>query len=157
MGIFSTALRCWQGILVGLLILAGVLLGYQTFRNHQAAPRTIPVTGTIEATQVEVTAKYTGRIVALPVREGAAVRQGDLLVTLDDAELKAEVSRLDAALGAARAQLRDLLAGARKEEVDEAKASVDRARAQLDDLMAGGPAPGAGHAGGPVHAARATR
>jgi len=123
MGIFSTALRWWQGILVGLLVLAGVLLGYQTFRNHQAAPRTIPVTGTIEATQVEVTAKYTGRIVALPVREGAAVRQGDLLVTLDDAELRAEVSRLDAALGAARAQLRDLLAGARKEEVEEAKAN----------------------------------
>jgi HlyD family secretion protein len=137
MRVFAAALRWWQGILVGLLILAGVLLGYQTFRNHQAAPRALSVTGTIEATQVEVTPKYSGRIVTLSVQEGAPVQKGDLLVTLDDAELTAEVSRLDAALRAARAQLRDLLAGARKEEVAEAKASVERARAQLDDLLAG--------------------
>ncbi|HLC41566.1 MAG TPA: biotin/lipoyl-binding protein, partial [Methylomirabilota bacterium] len=137
MRVFGAALRWWRGIVVVALILAGVLLGYQAFRNNQAAPRALSVTGTIEATQVEVTPKYTGRIVTLPVQEGAQVQKGHLLAALDDMELQAEVSRLQAALRTAQAQLRDLLAGARKEEVEEAKASVERARAQLDDLMAG--------------------
>src|SRR3972149_8745276 len=90
------ALRWWQGIVVGLLILSGVLLGYQTFRNHQAAPRALSVTGTIEATQVEGKPQYSGRIITLSVQEGAPVQKGGLLVTLDEAELGAEGSRLDA-------------------------------------------------------------
>ncbi len=91
----------------------------------------------MEATQVEVSAKYTGRILALLAREGGEVAQGQLLVRLDDQELRAEVERNEAALRTARAQLSDLLAGARKEEIEEARATVERARAQLDDLLAG--------------------
>ena len=102
-----------------------------------SAPSALLVTGTMEATQVEVSAKYTGRIVALQAREGAEVSQGQLLVRLDDQELRAEVERNEAAVKNAQAQLRDLLAGARKEEIEEARATVERARAQLDDLLAG--------------------
>ena len=127
----------WGLIAIGLLVLAVLVFGSWSFLNHQAAPTTLHVTGTIEATQVEVTSKYSGRITALPAREGVAVRQGDLIVALDDAELQADVLRLDAALRQSRAQLQDLLAGSRREEIEEAKASVERARAQLDDLTAG--------------------
>jgi len=157
MRVFGAALRWWRGIVVVALILAGVLLGYQAFRNNQAAPRALSVTGTIEATQVEVTPKYTGRIVTLPVQEGAQVQKGHLLAALDDMELQAEVSRLQAALRTAQAQLRDLLAGARKEEVEEAKASVERARAQLDDLMAGARPQEIEQARSSLRAATATR
>jgi HlyD family secretion protein len=91
----------------------------------------------MEATRVEVSAKITGRIVALLAREGDAVVAGRPLVRLDDAELRSEVRRSEAALKNAEAQLRDLLAGARREEIEEARAGVDRARAQLEDLLAG--------------------
>lgn len=97
----------------------------------------IKVTGTMEATQVEVSAKIAGRITALLAKEGEHVTAGRLLVRLDDEELAAEVRRNEAAVLNARAQLRDLLAGARKEEIEEARAAVERARAQLDDLVAG--------------------
>jgi HlyD family secretion protein len=127
----------WRSIVVGVLILAALILSYRTFWNEQADHRPLHVTGTIEATEVEVTAKYSGRIKTLPVREGATVKKGDLLALLDDEELRAEVTRLTAAVRTARANLQDLLAGTRREEIEEAKAAVARARAQLDDLKAG--------------------
>lgn len=120
-----------------LLVALGVAGSYASrVLNSRAAP-SLSVTGNLEAIQVDVSAKVTGRIVALTVREGDRVRRGQLLVRLDDDELRAEVVRLEAALGSAEAQLRDLLAGARREEIEEARASVARARAQLRDLLAG--------------------
>lgn len=125
-----------------VLILAAVVFlaaagSYGARVLNSSSPSGLVVTGTMEATQVEVSAKYTGRILALLAREGGEVAQGQLLVRLDDQELRAEVERNEAALRTARAQLSDLLAGARKEEIEEARATVERARAQLDDLLAG--------------------
>ena len=117
----------------GLIVLAAVvlisLIGFYGVRVNSRTPATLLVSGTIEATQVEVSAKYAGRIVALLAREGARVAPGQLLVRLDDQELRAEVQRNEAAVRSAEAQLRDLLAGARKEEIEEARQSLKSASA----------------------------
>jgi len=97
----------------------------------------VSLTGTIEALQVDVSAKITGRIVERTVDEGQRVDRGQVLVRLDAGELEAEVRRAEAVLGAAEARLRDLRAGARREEIQEAEARVARAQALLDDLVAG--------------------
>ncbi len=122
-----------------LLVVAALAVGgplASRFLNSLGVP-TIQVTGNMEATQVDVSAKIAGRILSLRVREGDRVTEGHLLVRLDAAELKAEVERAEAALKSAEAQLRDLLAGARREEIEEARATVDRAQSQLNDLLAG--------------------
>jgi len=122
-----------------LLVVAALAVGgplASRFLNSLGVP-TIQVTGNMEATQVDVSAKIAGRILSLRVREGDRVTEGQLLVRLDGAELKAEVERAEAALKSAEAQLRDLLAGARREEIEEARATVDRAQSQLNDLLAG--------------------
>lgn len=122
-----------------LLVVAALAVGgplASRFLNSLGVP-TIQVTGNMEATQVDVSAKIAGRILSLRVREGDRVTEGHLLVRLDDAELKAEVERAEAALKSAEAQLRDLLAGARRQEIEEARATVDRAQSQLNDLLAG--------------------
>src|SRR3990170_5997306 len=94
--------------------------------------------GTVEAkVVVQVGAKITGRVVSISVDQGDPVKAGQVLARLDDAQLRADVARSDAALGAAEAQLRDLEAGTRKEEIEEARANVVRAQAQMDDLLAG--------------------
>ncbi len=95
------------------------------------------VTGMIEATQVDVSAKITGRIVELAAREGQHVERGQLLARLDAEELAAEVRRTEAAVRAAEAELANLVAGARREEIREAEARAAQARARLDDLLAG--------------------
>ncbi|MBI2462108.1 MAG: efflux RND transporter periplasmic adaptor subunit [Candidatus Rokubacteria bacterium] len=128
-------------LLIGLLLLAAGLaaaaLGWRALADREAGRRAVKVSGTVEATRVEVAAKISGRILAIAVREGEAVVPGQLLVRLDDEELEAAAARLAAALGTARAELRDLEAGARREELEEAQAAVARARARLRDLEAG--------------------
>ncbi len=97
----------------------------------------VAVTGTVEATQVEVSAKATGRVVELAVREGQRVQRGQLVARLDTEALEADVGRAEAAVRQAEAQLRDLLAGARPEEIREAEARVAGAEARLQELLAG--------------------
>ncbi|MBI4637460.1 MAG: efflux RND transporter periplasmic adaptor subunit [Candidatus Rokubacteria bacterium] len=108
-----------------------------TARRFDGGDRPLAVTGTIEATQVDVSTKLTGRIVELTVREGQPVERGQLLVRLDAGELLAEMRRTEAQVRAAEAQLSDLEAGARREEIAEAEARAARAQAQLADLLAG--------------------
>ena len=87
------------------------------------------VTGTIEATQVDVSVKITGRILERLVNEGDKVTRGQPLVRLDDSELAADVRRLEAGLRSAQATLRDLEKGARPQEIEDARAAVSSAEA----------------------------
>ncbi len=103
--------------------------------RHDTDP--LSVTGTIEATQVDISPRVTGRIVERTVREGQPVEKGQLVARLDDEQLTAELRRAEASLRAWEAQLRDLRAGARPQEIQEAEATASRAQAQLNDLMAG--------------------
>jgi len=124
---------------IGLLILLVLGLAYAYGgRLFGGSPSpAVSVTGTIEATQVDVSARIAGRIRKLIVKEGDRVAEGQLLAELEDEELAAEVKRQAAAVRSAEAALRDLEAGARREEIEEARATVARAQAQLDDLVAG--------------------
>jgi HlyD family secretion protein len=93
------------------------------------APKPVAVTGTIEATQVDVSVKITGRILERLVKEGDRVTRGQVLVRLEDSELAADVRRQDAALRSAQATLRDLQKGARSQEIEDARAVVSSAEA----------------------------
>ncbi|MBM3221632.1 MAG: HlyD family efflux transporter periplasmic adaptor subunit [Candidatus Rokubacteria bacterium] len=118
-------------VLVAVAFVASGAL--QRFRTEEP----LALSGTIEGTQVDVSAKITGRIAELAAREGERVERGRVLARLAADELSAEARRAEGALAAARAQLRDLLAGARPEEIQEAEARAARAEAQLADLLAG--------------------
>ena len=124
-------------VVLAVVALLGLAYAYGDRLRGLGPRQTLSLTGTIEATQIDVSVKITGRIVARLVNEGEAVTRGQLLVRLDPSELGAEVERQEAAVRTAEATLRDLLAGARPEEVREARATVARARALLDDLLAG--------------------
>lgn len=130
--------RALRGVVVVVVVLVGLAAtGLWMLQRRQTPAGDLGVTGTIEAREVDLSPTVAARIVALPIEEGARVRRGELVVQLDDAELRAEVARLEAGVAVAQAQLRDLLAGARREELDEARAQVARAEAQLADLLAG--------------------
>jgi HlyD family secretion protein len=95
------------------------------------------VSGNIEATTVEVSFRIPGRITSRAVDEGMTVSVGQLVATLDNADLVDEVRLREAELAAADAALRELTAGARPQEIARAEAEVRRARAELADLAAG--------------------
>ena len=130
--------RALRGSLaVVALLVAVAVAGLWALSRREGGSPELRVSGTLEGTQVELGAKTVARVLEVRVREGSRVRRGDTLIVLDGAEAAAEVARLEAGLGVARAQLRDLLAGARREEVAEARAMVARAEAQVADLLAG--------------------
>ena len=131
----ARALRGVVLVVVALVALAGVGLWALSRRAPHVAG--LAVTGTIEARDVDLSPKTTARITAIRVEEGSRVRRGDLVIQLDDAELAADVARLEAGVRVAQAQLADLVAGARKEEIAESRAQVARAEASLADLLAG--------------------
>lgn len=86
--------------------------------------------GTLEWDRISLPAVASEPILAIPVREGDAVRAGDLLLQLDPSRAQA---RRDAARGEVerlRGQLSELQAGAREENRNEAAARVRAARAQ---------------------------
>jgi RND family efflux transporter MFP subunit len=77
---------------------------------HIVAPgtleRSLPVTGTLTPfTEATVKAKVAGELVAVPVREGESVKQGQVLARIDLTEVQAKVAAREADVQAAKAQL----------------------------------------------------
>jgi HlyD family secretion protein len=71
--------------------------------------------------KVDVSADITGRIIAIPVKEGDIVKKGDLLLRIDPSQYEASVARAQAAQSGAAAQA--LQATANR---DQAKRLLDR-------------------------------
>jgi HlyD family secretion protein len=115
--------------LVGAAVLVALLGVAATWSLRRLAPppADIAVTGSIEARQIDVSPRITGRIVELAVREGQPVERGQLIARLEPSELAADVRRAQAAVATAEAQLRDLLAGSRAQEIEQARAALRNA------------------------------
>jgi membrane fusion protein (multidrug efflux system) len=97
----------------------------------------IQATGQVEAVQaIELRPEVSGRLTEILAREGTEVREGTPLFKVDDAELVAQVARLEAERDLAVADLdrtRELLARDASSEADleRAEASYRSAAAQL--------------------------
>lgn len=95
-------------------------------------------TGEVEALQnIELRPEVEGRLVDILVREGAEVDKGTPLFKVDDAELRAQVDRLEAERDLAEQALkrtRELLQRNASSEADleQAEANARSARAQLE-------------------------
>ncbi|RMA82555.1 HlyD family secretion protein [Umboniibacter marinipuniceus] len=89
--------------------------------------------GNLERERVAHTAPAQEVIIALPVSQGEAVTQGDLLVQFDSRIQAAQVAAAQAEVLRAEAQLDKLRSGARVEEVAAAQAEVTGARAAVVD------------------------
>ncbi len=98
----------------------------------------ILATGQIEALQsIELRPEVDGRLVRILVREGSEVSRGTPLFKVDDAELKAQVTRLEAERDLAQQALvrtRELLQQSASSEADleQAEASARSTQAQLE-------------------------
>ena len=112
---------------VGTLLVLGVIafIVYGLYLANR--PVVAPLQGQIDGRYIDISPKIVGRIAKLHVREGDAVRPGDMLVTLDSPEVQAKVSQAEAARGAAAARQQLLDVGTRQEDVRVARANWERA------------------------------
>jgi HlyD family secretion protein len=80
---------------------------------------------------INVNSKVTGRLAWIGVEKGDKVKQGQVLVRLEDDEFRAAYEQAKGALENAQAYLEELQHGSRPEEIQEAQHNLDEARATL--------------------------
>jgi HlyD family secretion protein len=123
-----------------LLTLAGLAA---TGCKAQARSSDIVAAGHVEATDVHISAKVSGRLIEAPLKEGDLVKAGALLARLDTTDIEILIRQATADRAQADADLRLRIAGARKEDIAEMEAQIrateaDIAGAKLDlDRMQG--------------------
>lgn len=118
------------------VVVLGLVLWQVLGTRDDMPPRTLFGNGVIEATEVEVSAKVSGNIVSLEVREGDSVREGQVIAALDREELEGQVEQAEGALRAAQAALAELRAGTRSEEIRKARAQYEAAQSALHQAQA---------------------
>jgi HlyD family secretion protein len=87
----------------------------------------------IAAHKIEVAPKVMGKVAWIGVEKGDMVRQGQVVVRLEDDEYRAMVLQAEGNLDNLKAKLAELEHGSRPEEIARAKADVDSARADLEN------------------------
>ena len=80
---------------------------------------------------INVNSKVTGRLPWIGVEKGDKVKEGQVLVRLEDQEFRASYEQARGALENARAYLDELQHGSRPEEIQQAQHNLDEARATL--------------------------
>ncbi|MBE4592946.1 hypothetical protein BOO24_11255 [Vibrio navarrensis] len=110
------------------LLFATLVLTALTACSSDSKPQAL---GTLERDRVTFTATANEIIRELPIKEGSAVAQGDVLVRLDSKNQQAVLARALAEKAKAQASLLKLTNGERPEDIAAAQARVARAEAQL--------------------------
>src|ERR1700724_2478857 len=138
-------------ILVGVAVVAllGVItLAYRAFSSdvpevdvvrataetsgNDAGGTVLSATGYIVAHHtINVNSKVTGRLAWIGVEKGAKVKEGQVLVRLEDQEFRAGYEQAKGAAANARAYLAELQNGSRPEEIQQAQHNLDEAQATL--------------------------
>ncbi|MGZ3494755.1 MAG: efflux RND transporter periplasmic adaptor subunit [Thermodesulfobacteriota bacterium] len=122
-------------IIIIAAVIAGGLYYFLTQRKEEEGTF-IKVSGNIEAIEVDVGFKVSGRIIGRYFEEGDWVDQGKVLAKLDDEDLRNRLEVARATLSSADARLSKLLAGSRPEEIRQAEANLNQAKSDLSNKEA---------------------
>jgi RND family efflux transporter MFP subunit len=88
-------------------------------------------TGRIQPlTKVDVKSKVAGQVHAVRVKEGQAVKKGDVLLELDPTDFKRQLAQAEADRAMVAAEVAQLVAGARREDLAEGRAVLAQANAR---------------------------
>jgi multidrug resistance efflux pump len=117
-------MKRWVVAAVVLLALAGAA-GWWIWKDR--APKDLVLSGTIEARDAQVGSLVGGRVQAVHVDEGASVKKGDLIVTLEPDLVDRQIREQQARVENARANLTKAINGPRREETERAKADAQNA------------------------------
>jgi HlyD family secretion protein len=83
--------------------------------------------------KINVNSKVTGRVAWIGVEKGDKVKEGQVLVRLEDEEFRAQYEAAKGAADSARAYLQELQNGSRPQEIQQAQHNLDEAKATLAD------------------------
>lgn len=124
-------------IAVALTVIASAFIaawGYGAF-DSAAGKKSLVLYGNIDIRQVDIGFKVSGRVLRLSVDEGAKVKAGDELATLDARDFQNAVALADARVAVQDAVVAKLKEGLRSEEIAQARALVAARQAQLKNAQ----------------------
>ena len=152
---FNRSTRSWLAIAVLVGAAGGIAYWFNAHRDPMPEGL-VRSNGRLEVERIEIAAKYPGRIVELPVREGDLVKAGDLIARQDSTELVDQRAAVEAARqravqatsrAAAETEVRKVQARIAQLELDHTNklrqdalvsgAEVERREAQRDGERAG--------------------
>ncbi len=110
-------------VVVFFLLIAGA--GYKLFLKQEKG---FTATGTIEVTLADVVPKVNGYMSQLTIQVGDTVQVGQIIAHINKPELEAQLLADQSALAKAKAQLKDLEKGPRKDEIEQANANLAAAQ-----------------------------
>ena len=126
-------------IAAAALLLLSATVGWLVWKGRR--PKDLRFSGTIEARDAQVGSLVGGRVQKVHVDEGAAVKKGQPMVTLEPDLLDRQIREQEARLESARANLAKALNGPRREETERAKAdwqNAERERRRQEALLKAG-------------------
>lgn len=118
----------WMAALLSLAAFVGSCSGSKDGRQ-------ITASGTIEATEMNVSSKVTGFADELLVGEGSVVKKGDKLLELEHANYDLQLAQAQAGLDLASAQLKLVLKGARIEDISQVEQALKQAQANFKSVQ----------------------
>jgi HlyD family secretion protein len=120
---------------IPIILIAGLVVGglayWLVWWETRQPDNTLRLQGHMEATETDMSFKVSGIINYIFFQEGDWVSMNQVVAGLEAKDLKDEVDRARAALGAAKANLDKYEAGYRPQEVKEAEAQAGKTKADL--------------------------
>ena len=87
----------------------------------------------VAAHKIEVAAKVVGKVAWIGVDKGDHVKQGQVLVRLEDDEYQAQLLEAQGEAQTLQARLAEMEHGSRPEEIAQAKADLEQGKADLEN------------------------
>lgn len=87
----------------------------------------------VAAHKIQVASKVLGKVAWIGVEKGDRVKEGQIIVRLEDDEYRAQLQQASGQLTNLDARLRELLNGSRPEEIAAAQANLNVSRADLEN------------------------
>lgn len=115
----------------------GFLLIVMLSLSACAEKNDLELSGTIEATQIDINSEVSGKIIKVLLDEGNIVHKDDVIALIDPASYEIQVRKSKAAVEEAEASLEELKNGTRPQQLNKAEAEVNIAKAKLDETKKG--------------------
>lgn len=117
-------------IVLAVTLLLAIAGGGSLYLMHfnRGATNVVTLYGNVDIREVELAFNDSGRVTAVLVQEGARIKAGQLLATLDDTRYAAALAQAKAQASQQALVLKKLVAGSRPEEIAQAKAIMEGLR-----------------------------
>lgn len=120
-----------KALILAVLAIAGLLIYYFAYERRPKGPEPVGTTGVVESLEYSISSKIAGKVTTVCCREGAQVKAGQLVATIQNNDLEAALREAQSTLSAQQATARSSL-----DVVNNARAQVAVARANVDNQKA---------------------